>query len=99
MLRLRKASLHSLVLYHTSGCHLCELAEDVLAEVQERLPALSWRQVDIASDDALIDRYGWRIPVIHLDRRPLPDLGWPFSAADVRAFLSDAETYQDSVSG
>lgn len=77
----------SLVLYHTSGCHLCELAESVLEEVKAGYPDLSWSLVDIATDDTLVERYGWRIPVIHLKGAPSPDLGWPFSAAAVATYL------------
>ncbi|MCH8532687.1 MAG: glutaredoxin family protein [Saccharospirillum sp.] len=92
---LRSSSLHSLVLYHTSGCHLCELAEYVLQEVRAAQPELSWSLVDIASDDTLIERYGWRIPVIHLKGMPSPDLGWPFNAAAVTAFLGNPDSVQE----
>lgn len=65
-----------LVLYGTAGCHLCEQAESVLLAC-----GLDWVNVDIADDEALLQAYGIRIPVL---RRPDTNevLDWPFSAAD-----------------
>ncbi|MGB1908113.1 MAG: glutaredoxin family protein, partial [Spongiibacter sp.] len=53
-----------LVLYGTSACHLCELAEQLLVEVLIEYPELVVELVDIADDDALVDLYGTRIPVL-----------------------------------
>lgn len=69
-------------LYTTAGCHLCENAEHLLAQL---LPADGVERIDIAEDDALIARYGTRIPVVVLAGR---ELGWPFSLLDLRAFLT-----------
>ena len=55
------------VLYHTLGCHLCELAEGVVAEANLRLvPPLKiiYKKVDIAEDPQLFDQFGIRIPVL-----------------------------------
>jgi hypothetical protein len=42
--------------------------------------------VDISESDALFERYGVRIPVLqHPDGR---ELNWPFSQAQLRAFLA-----------
>lgn len=45
-------------------------------------------KVDIATDDTLIERYGVRIPVL----RSLAgsELGWPFDAEQLGAWLADA---------
>ena len=70
-----------LVLYHTSACHLCELAEALLRE--RGLPYLA---VDVVGDDALLAAYGIRIPVV---RRPDgEELGWPFDGAALAAFVA-----------
>ncbi len=42
---------------------------------------LAYTEVDIASDDALVERYGLRIPVIRQGSR---ELDWPFTLADIR---------------
>ncbi|MEZ5567339.1 MAG: glutaredoxin family protein [Halioglobus sp.] len=72
-------------LYGTSACHLCEVAEML---VQQQLRQDSHVRVelqDISDSDELVDRLGTRIPVLaHPDGR---ELGWPFSAADISAFL------------
>lgn len=67
------------ILYHTAGCHLCELAEAVIEPLAR---ARGWRvsRVDIAGDDALLERYGTRIPVLR-DPRDGREIGWPFDRA------------------
>lgn len=67
----------------TTGCHLCEKAELLVAMVD---PGLALAKVDIAESDALIARYGERIPVLRDGQR---ELGWPFGLLDVQRFLSD----------
>ena len=68
-------------LYTTAGCHLCEMAEEVLDGCDVR-----FTPVDIADDPALIERYGVRIPVIALPSGR--ELGWPFDGSAVTAFLA-----------
>lgn len=73
------------LLYQTLGCHLCELAEDLLmphvasGDIQVEL-------LEIADDDGLMERYGLRIPVLVslTDGRELP---WPFGEEDVASFI------------
>ena len=77
----------ALVLYSTSACHLCELAEDLLREAQARGEKLEYEKIDIADDDALIEQYGVRIPVL----RRLSDnaeLGWPFDGHTLQIWLA-----------
>jgi hypothetical protein len=70
-----------LLLYTTSGCHLCEKAKTALWPVLS-LYELRLREVDIAESDALIERYGMRIPVVALADRP-GELDWPFTSEQV----------------
>ena len=74
-----------LLLYHTSGCHLCELAEALVAPLAAA-GARTLRLVEIAGDENLEARYGVRIPVL---RDPASDreIGWPFGEDEVRALL------------
>lgn len=71
-------------LFGTLGCHLCELAEEVLmpfaaAGVQIEL-------VDIAEREEWVEAYGVRIPLLRrLDSGA--ELGWPFDAQQVAVFL------------
>jgi len=67
----------------TEGCHLCEQALEV---IHRAAPGLTLEWVDIAEDDALLEQYGERIPVLRCGRR---ELGWPFSLLDVRQFIAD----------
>lgn len=69
-----------LTLYGTTGCHLCDQAEALLAQAASAR-RLEWRYVDIALDDALVERYGTRIPVLLADDGR--EIGWPFSLLDI----------------
>ncbi|MDZ4298099.1 MAG: glutaredoxin family protein [Moraxellaceae bacterium] len=73
----------SLVLLGTSACHLCEQAQAFLVQANSAR-ALSWQLKDIALDDALVERYGERIPVLLRDDGA--ELNWPFSLLDVLRF-------------
>jgi hypothetical protein len=70
-----------LVLYGTTYCHLCEQAEAVLQAV-----SVSADHIDIAEDDALLEKYGVRIPVVKREDTGA-ELGWPFDEAAVIRFI------------
>ncbi len=74
-----------LTLYGKAGCHLCEEAEDALAEVRGDVP-FELDIVDIALDPVLFRRYGERIPVLDVDGDEALELG--FDAEAVRDVLS-----------
>ena len=72
----------TLVLYMTSGCHLCEQAE---ALVRQQTACVS--AIEIVDDAELLERYGIRIPVLRrLDTGN--ELDWPFDATGVQHLLS-----------
>jgi len=74
------------ILYGTSACHLCEVAEHMLESLRLSRAGFDFEKVDIAGNDALFERYGMRIPVLMgPDGR---ELGWPFSAAQLAEFAS-----------
>lgn len=52
-----------------AGCHLCEDARAVVAQVSGSL-GLAWQEVDIARHPALDARYGEEIPVVLVDGVP-----------------------------
>jgi hypothetical protein len=71
-------------LFGTVGCHLCEVAEAMLMEFVER--GLLVELVDIADDETWFEAYSLRIPILRrVDTGA--ELGWPFSADQVVAFL------------
>jgi hypothetical protein len=75
-----------ILLYTTSGCHLCELAQAMLSQLAQ-LNELVWRPVEISDDEALVNQYGIRIPVVCVEGAG-QDLGWPFDEAQLLAYLS-----------
>ena len=56
------------VLYSRAGCHLCDVARDVLIAERSRTP-FDLLEVDVAGDDDLELEYGIRIPVVEIDGR------------------------------
>ena len=74
-----------LILYHTSGCHLCELAEALVADALAEGADIQLTRVDIANSQALVDRYGWSIPVLVNDKA---ELCWPFDLAQLQTWLN-----------
>lgn len=75
-----------LILYHTSGCHLCELAEEVVAKTVSAGADIDLILVDIATSDDLMGRYGWTIPVL---TNGASELNWPFDVAKLQAWLAN----------
>jgi glutaredoxin len=71
-----------LLLYGTRFCHLCEQAEAVLHAV-----GVTAEYTDIAEDEALLERYGMRIPVVRrVDNGA--ELGWPFDASALERLMA-----------
>lgn len=70
-----------LLLYGTNFCHLCEQAAEILHAAN-----VNAEYIDIAEDDALLEKYGTRIPVLRRDDNG-EELGWPFDAAAVESFI------------
>jgi glutaredoxin len=55
-------------LYSRPGCHLCDDARTVIAEVCGELGE-QFEEVDITSNETLLERYGEEIPVTVVDGR------------------------------
>ena len=61
-----------LLLYGTRSCHLCEQAGTMLYEA-----GVTAEYIDIAENEALLEKYGMRIPVVRrVDSGT--ELDWPF---------------------
>lgn len=69
----------------TVGCHLCEVAEQLIASTVD-MQQYAIYQVDIADDDDLVERYGVKIPVL-LDLESKEELEWPFDQSQLQEFL------------
>jgi glutaredoxin len=71
-------------LYERDGCHLCEEARVLLDEM---LGPNRYARVDIATDDDLVIRYGFRIPVLALDGQDR--LEAPITGPDLRRLIAE----------
>ena len=56
------------VLYSRPGCHLCDVARDLLMAERQRTP-FDLEEVSIEHDEALELAYGVRVPVVEIDGR------------------------------
>jgi hypothetical protein len=77
-------SSRRVVLYDRADCHLCEEAR-VLLDVM--LGPDRYERVDVDTDDALVLRYGFRVPVVAVGG--IDRLEAPITAPDVRALVSE----------
>jgi hypothetical protein len=71
-------------LFGTLGCHLCEVAEAELLPFVEH--GLLVELLDIVEQQAWLDRYALRIPVLRRSDTGA-ELDWPFEAEQVASFL------------
>jgi len=68
----------------TSGCHLCDIATQLLTQFQSVQP-IAYKQVDIANfDESLMMEFATTIPVI---LTPSKRLNYPFSIMDLQRLL------------
>lgn len=75
--------LNVLTLYSTEGCHLCEMAFDLVGQIGL---AEQTHIVDIAFDDILFSRYGVTIPVLKYQDS---ELNWPFDLEQLTHWLDN----------
>ena len=54
------------VLYSREGCHLCDVAREVIL-AERSGTAFAFDEVDIGGDDGLELEYGIRVPVVEID--------------------------------
>ncbi len=81
-----KISQHKILLFSTQFCHLCDEAEAMLSNICAIIDC-PYEKIDIVDDELLFEQYRNTIPVIsHQDQKLL----WPFSDADLRAFIVTA---------
>ena len=76
----------SLTFYSTLGCHLCELAKNVVYQ-SANSAFFEIKTVDIANDESLLKEYGTRIPVIK-DTLTDKEIAWPFDLDEFESWLT-----------
>jgi len=79
-----------LILYTTAGCHLCDIAAEILqASTSHR--TLDIIHTEIGDDDELVERYGIRIPVVKFSDES--EIGWPFELNDIETKLAQLSSH------
>ena len=71
-----------IILYERAGCHLCD---EVRVVLDEMLGPDGYSRIDVDSDDDLVIRYGFRVPVVNVDGADRLDAR--MTAAELRAAL------------
>jgi hypothetical protein len=79
--------MNHLLLYVTSGCHLCEQAQQLIYTTLGTLV----NEADIIDDERWYQRYSLRIPVL-LDRSTGTELDWPFDQTQIAALVKQSAT-------
>jgi glutaredoxin len=75
---------HRVILYGKPGCHLCDIAHQLLLGLQREFD-VTIEEIDITREPALMERYREMIPVLVIDDRTT--LAAPIRTAEVRAAL------------
>ncbi len=74
--------MSKVVLYSTQGCHLCELAMQLLQQLNITIEIT---EIEIGDDDQLVEKYGTTIPVVEFANGK--QLNWPFTEQQVLGCL------------
>ena len=77
-----------LLLFGTSGCHLCEQAELIIKSCLANNKELTIETIDIVEQEQWQEQYAIRIPVLcHPETQKV--LGWPFNQAQIKEFINE----------
>ena len=82
----------NIILYTTSGCHLCDLADSILQRLAQQYP-VTIITTEIADNDQLLADYGIRIPVVQF--ADMTELAWPFNNVDIETRLKQQPCLSD----
>ena len=77
---------HHLLLYSKPGCHLCDLAREMILGLRKEYD-FDLAETDITLDQALFKQYWDKIPVLVIDARTT--LTEPIAMADLRRALGN----------
>ena len=81
-------SLYKLLLLGTSGCHLCEQAEEIMEAYRQSDDKWIIEIVDIAEQEQWQALYAKRIPVLY-SQETGSALGWPFDLLQLTQFIDE----------
>jgi glutaredoxin len=76
--------MKTLILFSTLGCHLCEQALELVTPIITDCYQID--EVDISESEALMEKYGIRIPVITRQDTGA-EIGWPFDRQQFVEFI------------
>ena len=76
---------HHITIYGKPGCHLCELAAQLLEGLHREFD-FTLEEMDITQDPVLLTEFGDKIPVVVIDKRTT--LFAPIRLVHVRAALT-----------
>ena len=77
-----------LLLFGTSGCHLCEQAEQIINDCLPNNLKLKIETIDIAEHEQWQDQFAIRIPVLYHPETK-KHLDWPFDQWQVNQFINE----------
>ena len=78
-------TMTQIILYTTTGCHLCNIAKRLLFKANQQIP-FDIINTEISNDRILVFIYGESIPVIEFEN--VKQLNWPFKLGDIISNLS-----------
>lgn len=78
--------MKSLIMYSSEGCHLCEIALDMINMFTDN-SKFQIKETEISDSYELMEKYGIRIPVVKVEDSE-EELGWPFTPQQLLAFLA-----------
>jgi hypothetical protein len=80
--------MQRVLLMGTSGCHLCELAEQIINDHLSSNQLWLIERIDIAEQEQWQAQFALLIPVLfHPESKK--QLGWPFDAQQVNLFFNE----------
>lgn len=80
--------MQRVVLLGTSGCHLCELAEQIINDHLSSNKIWLIERIDIAEQEQWQAQFALFIPVLY-HPESMKQLGWPFDAQQVNIFFNE----------
>jgi len=80
--------MQRVLLLGTSGCHLCELAEQIIDDCLSINQAWIIEAIDIAEQEQWQAEFALLIPVLYHPESQTK-LGWPFDLQQVKLFFNE----------
>ncbi len=80
--------MQRVLLMGTSGCHLCELAEQIINDHLSSNKIWLIERIDIAEQEQWQAQFALFIPVLYHPESK-KQLGWPFDAQQVNIFFNE----------